>query len=504
MTRHEHGHEYEDEHEQRREDLPRADLPQHEVPQGESRAGLRREAPEGQEGQEGQEVRQVREVREEDRRRKDLPPSGSVPRAAHHSSGDTPDGTHTTELYGPDGPLNDRTGIETVNDGPRNAMDDRGLGGDTLGGDAASGPANPSGVLTGRDRLLRDLLGGADQDRPAPAGDGPEDGEDRGRDELALRRLLQGAVGDLEPTDGALEHLRRAVPARRARKRQALVGMAASVILLGTAVPAFVHVASSGGLDDRPVNAGHGEQAQGGTGEEERLDGGQAANGDPEGRQPSVPGAPSATQQSPTPDAAATAGTPGGTGTSPTDSAVASAPACDAGQLGVDAAQAGAAEADGKVYGTFRISNVSPNECSIGAAGSVTFRTAGAADAAKISVVTHTTGDAASGLPDPSQEVSALVLKPEASYEVRFAFVPSETCPTTGASPDPTPTDGASGTTDGTGTAPNTEPQLDDGTVADGSISVVHTPESGGPNAEVTIPGACAGTIYRTGVLNPS
>ncbi|MFG3304446.1 hypothetical protein [Streptomyces wuyuanensis] len=383
-------------------------------------------------------------------------------------------------------------------------MDDRGLGGDTPGADAASGQDTPSGAPTGRDRLFRDLLDGSAEDHAAPAGDGPEDGEDPGRDELALRRLLQGAVGDLEPTDGALEHLRRAVPARRARKRQALVGMAASVILLGTAVPAFVHVASSGGLDDRPVNAGHGEQAQGGTGEEERLDGGQAANGDPEGRQPSVPGAPSATQQSPTPDAAATAGTPGGTGTSPTDSAVASTPACEAGQLGVNAAQAGAAEADGKVYGTFRISNVSPSECSIGAAGSVTFRTAGAADAGKISVVTHTTGDAASGLPDPSQEISAMVLKPEASYEVKFAFVPSETCPTTGASPDPTPTDGTSGTTDGTGTASNTEPQLDDGTMADGSISVVHTPESGGPTAEATIPGACAGTIYRTGVLNPS
>ncbi|WP_432076669.1 hypothetical protein [Streptomyces wuyuanensis] len=491
MTRHEHGHEHE--HEQRREDLPRRD-----VPHDESRAGLCPEDPGAREAPE------VQDVREEDRHRTDLPPDGSGPRAAHHSSGDTPDGTHTTELYGPDGPLNDRTGKETVNDGPRNARDDRGLGGDTPGADAASGPDTPSGVPTGRDRLLRDLLAGSAEDQAAPAGVGPEDGEDRGRDELALRRLLQGAVGDLEPTAGALEHLRRAVPARRARKRQALVGMAASVILLGTAVPAFVHVASSGGLDDRPVNAGHGEQAQGGTGEEERLDGGQAANGDPEGRQPSVPGAPSAPQQSPTPDAAATAGTPGGTGTSPTDSAVASTPACEASQLGVNAAQAGAAEADGKVYGTFRISNVSPNECSIGAAGSVTFRTAGAADAAKISVVTHTTGDAASGLPDPSQEISAMVLKPEASYEVKFAFVPSETCPTTGASPDPTPTDGASGTTDGTGTASNTEPQLDDGTVADGSISVVHTPEPGGPNAEATIAGACAGTIYRTGLLNPS
>ncbi|MFD9973177.1 hypothetical protein ACFWZR_02525 [Streptomyces sp. NPDC059017] len=398
-----------------------------------------------------------------------------------------------------------------MNDGPRNGTDDQGLGGDTPRGDL------PAGDLPGRDRLLRDLLGGPGQggpgrpgpgldgpgrDGPTPAGAGPEDPEDR--DEPALRRLLHDAVGTIEPADGALEHLRRAVPARRARKRQALVGLAASVILLGTAVPAFVHVASSGGLDDQPVNAGHGEQAQGGTGEQESHDGGQAANGDPAGRQPNVPGAPSATQQSPTPGGAATAGIPGGTGVAPTDSAVASAPACEADQLGVDVAQAGAPEDNAKVYGTFRISNVSPSECSIGAAGAVSFRTAGAADATKINVVTHTTGDAAGGLPDPSQEIEAVVLRPEASYEVKFAFVPSETCPTTGASPDPTPTDGASGTTDGAGTATNTEPQFDDGTGADGSISVVHTPEAGGPNAEAAIPDACAGTIYRTGLLNPS
>ncbi|MFJ6945042.1 hypothetical protein ACISU4_10380, partial [Streptomyces wuyuanensis] len=87
-----------------------------------------------------------------------------------------------------------------MNDGPRNAKDDRGLGGDTPGADAASGQDTPSGAPTGRDRLLRDLLDGSAEDHAAPAGDGPEDGEDPGRDELALRRLLQGAVGDLEPT----------------------------------------------------------------------------------------------------------------------------------------------------------------------------------------------------------------------------------------------------------------------------------------------------------------
>ncbi|MGW4705839.1 hypothetical protein ACWEP1_36530, partial [Streptomyces sp. NPDC004285] len=75
-----------------------------------------------------------------------------------------------------------------------------------------------------------------------------EPGPGEGGDELALRRLFQDAVGDLEPSLGSLEHLRRAVPARRARKRQAIVGAAAAAVLIGTAVPAFVHVAASGGL----------------------------------------------------------------------------------------------------------------------------------------------------------------------------------------------------------------------------------------------------------------
>ncbi|CAM5418148.1 hypothetical protein STANM309S_03678 [Streptomyces tanashiensis] len=93
-----------------------------------------------------------------------------------------------------------------------------------------------------------------------------EPGPGEGDDELALRRLFQDAVGGMEPSLGSLEHLRRAVPARRARKRQAIVGAAAAAVLIGTAVPAFVHVAASGGLSAaNPVNAGHGEQAQGGT-----------------------------------------------------------------------------------------------------------------------------------------------------------------------------------------------------------------------------------------------
>ena len=59
--------------------------------------------------------------------------------------------------------------------------------------------------------------------------------------------------------------------------------------------------------------------------------------------------------------------------------------------------------------------------------------------------VQHTAGDAAAGLPDPSQEAGTVLLKPAMAYEVQFAWVPEDTCPTSGGTPTPTPTDGADG-----------------------------------------------------------
>jgi hypothetical protein len=374
---------------------------------------------------------------------------------------------HRFERYGPDGPFDDRTGNGIVNNRPENELSGLGQGlGESLAG-----------------------------------GDGP------GGDEVALRRLLQGAVQDLEPSDGALDHLRRAVPARRARKRQALVGVAAAALLIGTAVPAFVHVASSGSSDTaRPVNAGHGEEAQGGTGDETGVVDGEAGTDDPpadsQGTEHNDDG--QKDQPGEKPGAGTPDGATGGTAV-PSGTAAATAPACDPGRLGVVSAEAGQPDADGKVYGTFRIANVSQSGCVISGGGSVGFQATGAADQARISVVTHTTGDAAGGLPDPSQEVGSLLLEPNAAYEVKFAWVPSDSCPTTGASPDPSPTDGgSSGASTGTGTSgEGTQAQLagEDGGTQDGSVAVSHTAEGGGPVASTTVANACAGTIYRTGVL---
>ncbi|WP_327325086.1 hypothetical protein [Streptomyces sp. NBC_01210] len=369
---------------------------------------------------------------------------------------------HRFEQYGPDGPFDDRTGNGIVNNGPENEQ-----------GGLGQGPA-----------------------------------EGFGGDEMALRRMLQGAVQDLEPSDGALDHLRRAVPARRARKRQALVGMAAAALLIGTAVPAFVHVANSSDSDGaRSVNAGHGEQAQGGTGSEPGDGGGENGTDNPsaggQGTEQNEGGA------SRTPGAKPGNGTSNGMvggSANPSGTVAATSPPCDASQLGVSATQAAKPDADGKVYGTFHIANVSKTDCAVSGAGTVGFQAMGAADPAKITVVGHTTGDPASGLPDPSQEAGALLLKPDTAYEVKFAWVPKDSCPTSGASPDPTPSTGSSGaSSSGTGTtSENTQPQLvtEDGGASDGSVAVTHIPEPGAPSAETTISNACAGTIYRTGVLN--
>ncbi|MFJ7075663.1 hypothetical protein [Streptomyces sp. NPDC098781] len=328
-------------------------------------------------------------------------------------------------------------------------------------------------------------------------------------DELALRRMLHDAVQEMEPRDGTLDHLRRAVPARRARKRQALVGMAAAALFVGTAVPALVHVSNSTGTDVNSSNAGHGEQAQGGSGPGKETNGGQSTSGGSSGKTEDHGKGGDKEEDKGT-------GTGPGGGSSGTDDPAATTAAglaaCTAEQLGTAGGSSGAADSSGAVYGTFRFSNISTADCTVSGSGTVSFVPSGAADATKIGTARHVAGDAAAGLPDPAQELTSLVLKPGAAYEVKFAWVPTETCPTTPdptnggtgePSPDPTPTDPTSGTTDGsTGSDTGTSTQLlTEDTTLDGSVTVTNTTEAGAPTATVVVSNACAGTIYWTGVL---
>ncbi|MFF8942538.1 hypothetical protein ACF1A5_09730 [Streptomyces sp. NPDC014864] len=338
-------------------------------------------------------------------------------------------------------------------------------------------------------------------------------------DELDLRSMLHQAVRAIEPADGTLDHLRRAVPARRARKRQAAVGMAAAALFVGTAIPALVHVSGSTGSDANPAIAGQASQAQGGTGEGKGPDGGASTAGGSPGRTSGQDKGGGKKDHKGGTATGTGSGSTGNTGTPSTGTGT-SAPVCAATQLGSATATADAPDSAGVVYGTFHITNVSATSCTVGGPGGVTPQAQGAADPTKISVVAHTSGDAAAGLPDPSTEVSGLVLLPGSAYEVKFAWVPSETCPTTsgggtgttgdtetgGPSPDPSPSQDASATgSTTTGTDPGTSPQMMtvDGT-ADGSVAVSHTPEAGSPTVSTVVSNACAGTIYRTGVLAAS
>lgn len=330
-------------------------------------------------------------------------------------------------------------------------------------------------------------------------------GGEGGSDELALRRMMRSAVQEIEPGDRALERLRHAVPARRARKRQAVVGMAAAALFIGTAIPALVHVTNSGGdSDDRPSIAGNSEQTQGGSSEGKGPDGGEKGEGSDSGPSKSKDKKDKKDKKDGKGKGESSGGATGGPDPAGTESA--DSPACTVDQLGEASGSAGVAEADGKVYGSFRIANVSTSTCTVSAPGNVSTATTGAADPAKIAVSEHVAGDAATGLPDPAQAVGSLTLQPGAAYEVKFAWVPSEACPTDGGgdpSPDPSPTEGSGGG-DG-GTPGGTEPQMvrEDG-VLDGGVTVSLTASMGSPAAGTTINNACAGTVYRTGMLSAS
>ncbi|MET7733782.1 hypothetical protein ABZT02_20780 [Streptomyces sp. NPDC005402] len=340
---------------------------------------------------------------------------------------------------------------------------------------------------------------------------GPDDLSSTGEfdsDELALRRMLHQAVQEMEPRDGTLDHLRKAVPARRARKRQAVVGMAAAALFFGTAIPAVVHVSSTG-TSANTSNAGHTSQVQGGAGQGKQEDGGESTAG----------GSPGKTEdkgkgESKGDDKGKNTGASTGasSGTDPSATTSAGTPVCTAAQLGTPTASTAVPDASGTVYGTFHITNGSTAACTVTGPGTVTPSAQGAADSGKISAVRHVSGDAASaGLPDPSQEVPQLLLQPGSSYDVKFAWVPSETCPTTtepstDPSPDPTTSpDASAGEGSSTGGDTGTSTQLlTDGGTADGSVLVTNTTEGGGSSVSTTVSNACAGVVYWTGVLTSS
>jgi hypothetical protein len=186
-------------------------------------------------------------------------------------------------------------------------------------------------------------------------------------------------------------------------------------------------------------------------------------------------------------------------------------PGCTSTQLVAGSGGVGAPDGSGAVYGSFTVTNVSAASCTVTGSGSVSSAALGAADQSRVGTMLHAAGDQAVGLPDPASYAGTLVLQPSGTYQVKFAWVPSETCPASGGSgggepsPDPTPTDNPTGDSGGTsseGTSGvDTQLMKADGTV-DGSVSVTYVAEGGAPATSTTVSNACAGTVYRTGLLS--
>lgn len=334
----------------------------------------------------------------------------------------------------------------------------------------------------------------------------------------ALRGLLHGAVEGLEPSDGALERLRYAVPARRILKRQLLVGAAAVALLAGTAIPAALHMtAGEGSTTDRSTMAGHGAQPgskpesdpsdphQNGasTPKPRRSPGDARSSAGATGRPDATAGASSSGTVAGPSGSATSTGSVGSTGpvtgTGPLPPVAApGVPGCGSAQLGV-AASSGTPQADGKVYGSFKVTNVSARGCTVTGPDTVTAAPLTADQDGGVRVVGHTPGDPASGLlADPEPAAPVLVLPPDTAYEVQFAWVPSgEACT---ASP---PADTAAGASAGVD-APDSAVEGQTVTTPPAApigVAVSHTPESGSPTTRTTIPQACGGTVYRTGPI---
>src|SRR5690606_24390817 len=188
-----------------------------------------------------------------------------------------------------------------------------------------------------------------------PAGSAePGSAGELGADGRALRDLLHRAVREVEPSDGTLDYLRRAVPARRARKRQALVGMAAAALFVGTAVPAVVHVSTSSGSDANPSAVGHASQAQGGTSQGKGPDNGASTAG---GSSDEIEGTGKGGAKGKDEGTGDRTGAGATEGTGPSTSADTGAPACTADHLGAAVASTAAPDSTGTVYGAFRVTN---------------------------------------------------------------------------------------------------------------------------------------------------
>ncbi|MEU4091276.1 hypothetical protein [Streptomyces sp. NPDC026673] len=327
-----------------------------------------------------------------------------------------------------------------------------------------------------------DISGGTPEERLSP-------------DELALRRLMRDAVSDIQPGQEALEHLRHAVPARRAHRRQLLAGTAAACLLAVVAVPAALHAANLSGSASPDSASAASSQDTGGLGGDANDHGG--GTGSPS---PSPGGDHTGDDRMDSGDSPQRPGS-GSSGTrGPSNTLAAVAPTCTADDLGSASGYAGPADGAGWVSGWFQVANISGGSCTVDGAGTVDFVAQGSAESARISVVDHTAGDG-TALPDG---LATLVLGTGQSYRVDFTWVPASGGDPGGCATPASPTPTATSSDGPAGDA--SAPAAGDSDPGQGSAGILlrHTPKAGSPVVNATIGGACAGTVYKTGLVAAS
>ena len=317
--------------------------------------------------------------------------------------------------------------------------------------------------------------------------------------EEELRRLLREAVDALEPSPDALARLQRAVPARR-RRRRMVVATVAAVAVAGVTLPVALHSGVVAGLSgDRTSTTAHGggtPQTHGG----EHPSGGQQQHTDPA---PRGSGDTGATGGGPSADATPSAGAPDSPDQGQTFGV---SPSCSREQLADGGSGSQPADASGRISGSFVVVNTSDEPCTINDPGLVAATVQGDTERASVQVLDHTGDLAAAGLPAPEEERDELVLRPREAYVIRFVWLPREGGGPSGCRDDAAATGGgdASAGTDPSHTAAADAPGGADGEgdVSGTSVLLGYTPGAGEPRiSTVTLAGACAGTVYRTGVL---
>ena len=289
-------------------------------------------------------------------------------------------------------------------------------------------------------------------------------GEGESPEERALRELLHRAVAGLHPEPDALPRIRRAVPARRARHRQAWTCAALVAAVLAVALPTL-H-----GLPGLQLSDGSAPGAAGATA------GGRPVLAASRRPTPVLPGpgdadaTASAGALSPAqPSGSASSAAPaGGASAAPSGSA----PPCARADLGPGTAQLGTPDAAGRRYGVFTVANVSGRACLLTDPGTVTV----SGGAGPVAVVDHRAGDPADGLPDPATAPSPLVLAAAGGYRLSFAWVPDTLCPATAS-----PGAGAAG--------PSADPRSSGGAAAPPSAD----PSPGAPGSGAPSPGEQGG-----------